>query len=202
MLTGWAFFAIGILTGLTLNSYKRFLLAVADDVVFKVAGFLGLVLLVRYVGIYGLAWGIALGSWVAPVLHLIGLRKRLPLYTPTINFKLEPLRKMVRLMGPLVIGTTCIESRRVIDNIFASKLRIGSVSALAFGYKLIEFAYVALVESLAVVVLPYFSDMARENRPRKTVRDVDDDTSNSGAGVYADRSKPLRAALPARAPAL
>jgi len=167
MLTGWAFFAIGILTGLTLNSYKRFILAIADDVVFKVAGFLGLVILVRYVGIYGLAWGIALGSWVAPFLHLIGLRKHLPFYKSTINFKLEPLRKMFRLMVPLIIGTTCIESRRLIDNFFASKLRIGSVSALAFGYKLIEFAYVAIAEPLAVVVLPYFSDLAREKEHSK-----------------------------------
>ena len=81
MLTGAGFFAIAILTGLTLNSYKRFLLAVMDDVVFKVSGLLGLILLARYVGIYGLAWGIALGSWIAPFLHLVGLRKFLPWYT-------------------------------------------------------------------------------------------------------------------------
>ena len=64
------------------------------------------------------------------------------------------------LILPLIIGTLCIESRRIIDNLFASKLRIGSVSALAFGYKLIEFAYVAIAEPLAVVILPYFSDLA------------------------------------------
>ncbi len=160
MLTGAAFFAIAILTGLTLNSYKRFLLAVADDIVFKVSGFLGLIVLVRYVGIYGLAWGIALGSWVAPFIHLIGLRKYLPFYKREINVKLEPMQKMFRLMAPLVVGITCTESRRIIDNWFASTLRIGSVSALAFGYKLIEFAYIAIAEPLAVVVLPYFSDLA------------------------------------------
>lgn len=160
MLTGAAFFAIAILTGLTLNSYKRFLLAVTDDIVFKVSGFLGLVILVRYIGIYGLAWGIALGSWVAPFVHLIGLRKYLPFYKRKINLKLDPMQKMFRLMAPLVVGITCIESRRIIDNWFASKLRIGSISALAFGYKLIEFAYVAIAEPLAVVVLPYFSDLA------------------------------------------
>lgn len=160
MFSGIGFFALAIVTGLTLNSYKRFLLAVMDDVVFKVSGFVGLVLLVRYVGIYGLAWGIALGSWIAPFLHLIGLRKHLRFYTPRINFKLEPVRKMFRLMLPLLVGISCIESRRLIDNFFASKLIIGSVSALAFGYKLIEFAYVAIAEPLAVVVLPYFSDLA------------------------------------------
>ncbi len=160
MLTGAAFFAIAILTGLTLNSYKRFILAVTDDVVFKVSGFLGLVLLARYIGIYGLAWGIALGSWIAPLVHLIGLRKHLPLYRAKISFTLEPVRKMFRLMAPLIVGVTCIESRRLIDNWFASKLRIGSVAALTFGYKLIEFPYVAIAEPLSVVVLPYFSDLA------------------------------------------
>ena len=160
MLTGGAFFAIGILTGLTLNSYKRFILAVMDDVVFKVSGFLGLILLARYIGIYGLVWGIALGSWVAPFIHLIGLRKHLPFYKPVIQLKLAPVRKMFRLMLPLVVGTACIESRRLIDNFFASKLRVGSVTAVAYGYKLIEFAYVAIAEPLAVVVLPYFSDLA------------------------------------------
>ncbi|GAK56464.1 integral membrane protein MviN [Candidatus Vecturithrix granuli] len=160
MLTGAGFFAIAIITGLTLNSYKRFLLALMDDVVFKISGFLGLVLLLRYIGIYGLAWGIAIGSWIAPVLHLIGLRQYLPFYKFRINLRLEPVRKMFRLMLPLLVGISCIESRRLIDNFFASKLIIGSISALTFGYKLIEFTYVAIAEPLAVVVLPYFSDLA------------------------------------------
>ena len=160
MLTGAGFFAVAIITGLTLNSYKRFLLAVMDDVVFKVSGFLGLVLLLRYIGIYGLAWGIAVGSWIAPVLHLIGLRKYFPFYTFRINLRLEPVRKMFRLMLPLLVGISCIESRRLIDNFFASTLVVGSVSALTFGYKLIEFTYVGIAEPLAVVVLPYFSDLA------------------------------------------
>lgn len=167
MLTGAAFFAIAILTGLTLNSYKRFILAVTDDVVFKVSGFLGLVILARYIGIYGLAWGIALGSWVAPFIHLVGLRKHLPFYRWVINFKLAPVRKMFRLMVPLIVGITCTESRRLVDNWFASKLRIGSVSALAFGYKLIEFPYVGIAEPLAVVLLPYFSDLALQKDHKK-----------------------------------
>jgi putative peptidoglycan lipid II flippase len=162
MLTGAAFFAIAIVTGLTLNSYKRFLLAVADDVVFKVSGLVGLALLAHYIGIYGLGWGIAVGSWIAPLVHLIGLRKYLPFYKLRIDFKLPPVRKMFRLMAPLVIGIACFESRRLIDNFFASTLVIGSVAALEFGYRLIEFAYVAIAEPLAVVILPYFSDMALE----------------------------------------
>ena len=167
MLTGAGFFAIALITGFTLNSYKRFLLAVTDDVVFKVSGFLGLVILARYIGIYGLAWGIALGSWLAPVIHLIGLRKYLRFYTPTINFQLEPLRKMFRLMLPLLVGTVCIEGRRIIDNWFASLFKIGSVSALAFGYKLIEFAYKAIALPLATVVLPYFSVLALQKDHKK-----------------------------------
>ncbi len=167
MLTGAGFFALAIITGLTLNSYKRFILSVTDDVVFKVSGFLGLVILARYISIYGLAWGIAVGSWIAPFLHLIGLRKYLPFYTWRINFTLAPVRKMFRLMVPLLVGISCIESRRLIDNWFASTLQIGSVSALAFGYKLIEFAYVAIAEPLAVVVLPYFSDLALQKDHEK-----------------------------------
>ncbi len=160
MLTGAGFFAIALITGFTLNSYKRFLLAVIDDVVFKVAGLLGLVILARYVGIYGLAWGIALGSWVAPCIHLVGLRKYLRFYTPTLNIRTEPLRKMFRLIRPLVPGTLCIEGRRLVDNWFASSIGVGSISALNFGYKLIEFAYKSLAIPLATVVLPYFSDLA------------------------------------------
>ncbi|MBD3306246.1 oligosaccharide flippase family protein [candidate division KSB3 bacterium] len=163
MLTGAGFFAVAILTGLTLNSYKRFLLAVTDDVVFKISGLLGLLILARYIGIYGLGWGIALGSWVAPFIHLIGLRRHLPQYRWSLNLRLDPLRKMFRLMLPLLVGTLCIEGRRIIDNLFASTLRVGRVSALAFGYKLIEVAYVAIAEPLATVVLPYFSDLALEN---------------------------------------
>lgn len=162
MLTGAGFFAIAIVTGFTLNSYKRFLLAVVDDVVFKVSGFLGLVLLARYIGIYGLGLGIALGSWIAPVVHLIGLRKYLPWYTFTVNLRQAPVRKMFRLMAPLFAGTACIESRRLVDNYFASSLRVGSIAALEFSYRLIEFAYAFLAKPLATVVLPYFSELSQQ----------------------------------------
>ena len=160
MLSGAGFFALALITGFTLNSYKRFLLAITDDIVFKVTGLLGLVLLVRYVGIYGLAWGIALGSWLAPCIHLIGLRKYLRFYSPRIDVRLAPLKKMFRLMLPLLVGTLCVEGRRLIDNWFASFMVTGSISALSFGYKLIEFAYKSLAIPLATVVLPYFSDLA------------------------------------------
>ncbi|PID57273.1 murein biosynthesis integral membrane protein MurJ [candidate division KSB3 bacterium] len=160
MLSGAVFFGLALITGFTLNSYKRFFLAIADDLVFKVAGLLGLVLLVRYIGIYGLAWGIALGSWLAPCLHLIGLRKYLCFYSPRIDLRLAPLKKMFRLILPLVAGTLCAEGRRVIDNWFASFLAAGSISALSFAYKLIEFAFKSLAVPLATVVFPYFSDLA------------------------------------------
>lgn len=162
MLSGAGFFALALITGFTLNSYKRFLLAITDDIVFKISGLFGLVLLARYVGIYGLAWGIALGSWLAPCIHLIGLRKYLRFYSPRINLRLAPLKKMFRLMLPLLVGTVCVEGRRLVDNWFASFMALGSISALSFGYKLIEFAYKSLAIPLATVVLPYFSDLAQQ----------------------------------------
>ncbi len=162
MLTGAGFFALAIITGLTLNSYKRFVLAVMDDVVFKVSGLLGLIVLGRYVSIYGLGWGIAVGSWIAPFLHLVGLRKYVAHYHFRIDTTSAAFKKMMRLIRPLIVGTLCIEGRRVIDNRFASRFP-GSVSALAYGYKLIEFAYVFIAEPLAVVVLPYFSELAINN---------------------------------------
>ncbi len=164
MLTGWGFFALAIITSFTLNSYKRFYLAVVDDIVFKVSGFVGLILLVRYTGIYGIAWGIALGGWLAPVIHLIGMRKQLRFYTPTISLRLEPVRQMFRLMLPLLAGTVCIEGRRLVDNFFASRFPIGRLTALTFGYKLIEFTYAGVAKPLAAVVLPYFSELAQDRQ--------------------------------------
>lgn len=160
MLTGAGFFAIALITGFTLDSYKRFFLAVTDDIVFKVAGLVGLVALGGYVGIYGLGWGIALGSWLAPFIHLVALRRYLHHYRLRVNLSLPPVRKMFRLMLPMLVGTVCIEGRRIADNFFASLLGVGSVASLAFGYKLIEFAYAAVAKPLSVVVLPYFSDLA------------------------------------------
>lgn len=160
MLTGAGFFAVALITGFTLDSYKRFFLAVTDDIVFKVAGLAGLLLLGRYIGIYGLGWGIALGSWIAPFIHLVAMRRYLKFYRPAINFSLPPLRKMFALMAPMLAGTLCIEGRRLVDNFFASLIGVGSVASLAYGYKLIEFAYAAVAKPLSVVVLPYFSDLA------------------------------------------
>lgn len=160
MFAGAAFFGIEILTFQVLNSYHRFVLAVLGDFSFKVLGLLGLVTLYHSLGIYGLGVGILVGSLVAPLIHLAGLWRKRYLYQPTLDLSFGPFRKVISLMLPLVAGLFFTQGRRIIDNAFASTLAVGSVSALTFAYRLIDFPFVAIAEPLAVVLFPFFSDLA------------------------------------------
>jgi len=160
MFAGAAFFGIEILTFLVLNSYRRFILPVLGDFSFKVLGLMGLIALYRPLGIYGLGIGILIGSLVAPLVHLLGLWKKRHLYQATLDTRFRPFRKVISLMPPLMIGLFFIQGRRLIDNAFASTLAVGSVASLTFAYRLIDFPFVAIAEPLAVVLFPFFSDLA------------------------------------------
>lgn len=160
MFVGAAFFGIEILTFQVLNSYHRFILAVLGDFSFKVLGLLGLISLYHSFGIYGLGIGILVGSLVAPLIHFLGLWKKKHFYQATLDISFAPFRQMVIRMLPLVAGIIFTQGRRIVDSAFASTLAVGSVSALTFSYRLIDFPFVAIAEPLAVVLFPFFSDLA------------------------------------------
>jgi len=108
--------------------------------------------------IIALGWGVLVAgiaqfAFQLPFLHQLHL---LPRFRPAPRD--EGVRRVIRLMGPALFGASVTQLGLVINTVFASMLREGSISWLYYADRLLEFPVGILGVALGTVVLP---DLAR-----------------------------------------
>jgi murein biosynthesis integral membrane protein MurJ len=154
------FLGLSTLTYITLNSYKRFAVPAIGDLFFKGVVIGVLALSYKALGIYGLAAGMVLGAFSRLLVHMIGLWKKRRLYSLTFDYKYPPCGRMGKLMLPLIAGIAFSQLSVLVDNMFASTLETGSLSALAYSKKLVEMPVIVLPYALGIVIFPFFTELA------------------------------------------
>lgn len=117
-------------------------------------------------------WGIAalcLGGLAGTALQLIvvGVRaKQARLsYSLVIDARNPDLRALLSAAGPLLFGALIIQGGPLIDQIFASTLAPGSISALNYALKLVSIFIGVIFVSVGRAVLPYLARQAALNDP-------------------------------------
>ena len=84
-------------------------------------------------------------------------------YIPYISFKDEYLKKMLWLVGPVLIGVAVNQINTIVDRTIASTLVEGSISALNYANKLNQFVMGMFIVSISSVVYPMLSKLSTEN---------------------------------------
>jgi len=158
------------LTYITLNAYKRFALPALGDVFFKLIPIAFLVVLYRVSGITGLAIGVIGGAISRLAVHGVGLRDKIGMFAFRVEITNPHVRRMSHLMAPLAIGIAFSQLSLLIDNMFASTLAPGSISALSYAKKLAEMPIVIVPYALGIVLFPYFSELAIARDRDRSVR--------------------------------
>lgn len=147
----------GLLMGV-LNSHQRFLLPALAPALYQVGWILGITLLAPAMGIFGLAWGIVIGS----LLHLfvqLPMLLRLPQreYWPSFGLKIPEVREVGRLMAPRLLGVAVIQLNFLINTLLASYQPEGSISAISLAFPLMIMPEAAIAQSIAIAALPTFA---------------------------------------------
>ena len=143
-----------------LHSYQRFGWPGMVSTVENVVSILCIVILAPFLGIYVLAVSAILGAFVQALIQAPILWKFRAYYKPQIDLKSPNLRRMARVSLPLFIGASGTRLGKVTDRIFASLLQAGSLSALAYGYRITYAGFELFVDSLTTVLFPFFSKKA------------------------------------------
>ena len=157
LITSTVFGASGLLSGI-LNSHQRFLLPSLASAVYWLGLVLGLLFFVPSMGIYGLAWGAVLGSFLHLFIQLPDLF-RLPLkrYMPTLGLKNPSVREVVILMGPRLVSVATLQFNAVVTGIIANGLQNGSISALNYAFPIMTVPLVIIGSGIGIATLPTFS---------------------------------------------
>jgi len=104
-----------------------------------------------------LAWGIFIGGAAQLLFQLPFLKKLNLMPRPEILWKDPGVRRVLRLMLPAIFGVSVAQISLLVDTVFASFLRQGSMSWLYFSDRLTSFPLGVFGVAVATVVLPYLA---------------------------------------------
>ncbi len=157
LLTPWIFGLSG-LSMAVLHVHRRFLLPALAPTMYWLGMIFGVVVLARFWGIFGLAWGAVLGALGHALIQWPDLW-RLPgrRYIPTLGWHMPEVRQVLRLMGPRWLGVAVVQLNFWINVVLASGMPEGSLTALQLAWAVMTMPQVVLAQGMAVVALPTFS---------------------------------------------
>lgn len=154
----------GLMMGI-LNSHDQFLFPGLAPAMYQIGIILGVLIFSKPFGIRGLAYGAVAGS----LLHLL---IQLPMFLGLKNKELKmefawkdsAVREVFKLMIPRQIGASAVQLNFLVNNLIASYLPAGSISAITWGLALMLMPQAAIAQSVATVSLPMFSVQAARKK--------------------------------------
>jgi putative peptidoglycan lipid II flippase len=154
------FISLTALAGAILNSHRKFAAAAFTPVILNVV----LIVFAGWVAprMDDPGLGLALGVFTAGVAQLafqapflLGIRL---LPRPRWGWAHEGVRRILRLMAPVMLGSSVAQINILLDTLIASFLAAGSISWLYYSDRLVEFPLGVFGIALATVIMPSLSE--------------------------------------------
>lgn len=114
-----------------------------------------------------LAWGALLGLSSQVLLQIPFAIKNGYRFKLSVNLKDEYLKKMLFLILPVLIGVAVNQVNSIVDKSLASTLVEGSISALNYGNRLVQFVLGMFIVSISTVIYPLLSKLSTEKNNSK-----------------------------------
>jgi putative peptidoglycan lipid II flippase len=146
----------GIMMGI-LQSYNRFLLPALAPILFDVGILFGVIFLTDRFGVYGIAYGAVIGAALHLAIQIPGVIRVRAKWFPELGLRDPQLWRIIRLMLPLVVGLFFFSFSFLVMNSIASRLGEGAVSALSWGWRLMQIPETLIGTAMGVVILPTLS---------------------------------------------
>ena len=153
LLTTLIFSVSGICMGI-LQSHNHFLLPALAPVLYDVGILFGVLFLIPQFGVYGIAWGAVLGAALHLGIQVPGLIRFRARWWPILDFADPQLRRILRLMLPRIAGLGVFSLNYIVMNNIASRLGPGSVSALSWGWRIMQIPQTLIGTAMGTVIFP------------------------------------------------
>jgi putative peptidoglycan lipid II flippase len=146
----------GLVMGI-LNSHGVFFIPALTPSMYSLGMIFGALVLAPRLGIWGLAWGVNLGAALHLGLQIPALLRLQGRYSPALALDFAPVREVIRLVGPRLLGVAVVQLNFWINNLIASFLPEGSVSGITYAFALMLMPQAAIAQSIATASMPTFS---------------------------------------------
>jgi len=161
------FVSLTALAAGVLNTYRKFALPAFAPVVLNVVMIVFAAFLAPYFDrpVLALAIGIFVGGILQLAIQVPALISLRVLGMPRWNWQHEAVRRIARLLGPAILGSSMGQLSIVLSTGIASLLADGSMTWLYFADRLVEFPLGVFSIALATVILPSLSAHHSQESP-------------------------------------
>jgi putative peptidoglycan lipid II flippase len=126
-------------------------------------------------GVDGLVYGVLIGSALYFLIQIPGLIAYKFRWTPVIRFKDPDVKKILTMLGPRVLSMFLYQITFIARDNIASRLALGSVSALTYGWMILQVPETLIGTAIGTALLPTLSEhIAKKeiNKFKQTVQNV------------------------------
>lgn len=148
----------------TAQAHRRFFAAGVQGVPFNLAMIAAAVLFGQAFGVRAIAVGFVVGSALRLLIQIPPVRRLGMPLRPSFDVRDEGFREMSRLVPLLLVGSALGNVNTLVDRAVGSMVGTGVISALSYGYRLVQLPYALLVVALATVLYPSFGSVSLASR--------------------------------------
>ncbi len=156
-------FSVSSLVGAILHTRQHFILPALAPLIYNGGIIVGALFLTEPFGVYGLIYGAILGALGHLLIQVPGLLRYGLRYRPIFGWNDPDLRHILRLMGPRVLNIIVIQINFIVMFNLASFLGEGGVSALDYGWDLMQMPQTLIGSAIGIVLFPTLSELAARN---------------------------------------
>jgi len=156
-------FSISGLVMASLQANQHFLLPARAPILYNVGQIIGALYFSPRYGIHGLVYGVILGAALHLFIQIPAMIKYNFHWTPSLDLRDTGLLAALRLMGPRLLtmgGIQLIVIAR--DNIASRTGQEGAVTALTYGWMIMQVPETLIGTAIAIAILPTLSELAAE----------------------------------------
>ncbi len=151
----------GLVMGV-LNAHQHFLLPALAPLLYNLGIVAGALFLAPTLGVYGLIYGAIAGAAGHLLIQMPGLLYYKMEYVPLLGWNDPGLRQVIRLIGPRILTIGVIQINFIVIYNLASRLGSGSVSALDYGWDLMQMPQTIIGSAIGIVLFPTMSELAAQ----------------------------------------
>jgi putative peptidoglycan lipid II flippase len=120
--------------------------------------FAGITLPAAGLGVHGLVYGVILGAALHLGIQIPGLLRFRFRWSPKLGWENPHLRKVAHLMAPRILTIGTFQLIFVLQDNLASRLGTGSITALAYGWLIMQVPETIIGTAIGTAILPTLSD--------------------------------------------
>lgn len=164
-------FAVSSLLGSIAQSFGRFMIFALASVFYNLGIIFGIEFLSHAHSIYGVAYGVVIGSVLQAAVQVMAISGLGFRYRPSFDFRRKDVRRVIKLMIPRSIDQGIDQLNYIIETILGSRLHAGSLSALYYANNLKNVPLVLIGNSIATAAFPRMAARAAKGATEKLIRE-------------------------------